>query len=241
MSSASKNILRVLAAALAFGILSPDPNVFAQATPPAGPSSVLPTGGGAALLDPSDTVILLLDHQAGLFQTVKDISVSDLRANVPMLAKLATLLKIPVITTASEPNGPNGPIMPEIKQFAPHSDLRGAKGRSECMGQRRLRQDSACNRKKDIDYGGRLDERLRDVSGAGCQGGGVQGLCSDGCLRRSERNGVAHDTRSFRASWCHSHLHECSFVRGSSYVEPSRSVRTRKALCPRGAELRRFD
>ena len=64
-------------------------------------SSVLPTGGGAALLDSSDTVILLLDHQTGLFQTVKDISVAELRANTIMIAKLATLLKIPVITTAS--------------------------------------------------------------------------------------------------------------------------------------------
>ena len=82
---------------------------------------MLPTGGGAALLDPSDTVILLLDHQTGLFQTVKDISVAELRANVIMIAKLATLLKIPVITTASEPNGPNGPLMPEIQQFAPHA------------------------------------------------------------------------------------------------------------------------
>ena len=63
----------------------------------------------------------LLDHQAGLFQTVKDIGVAELRANIMMLAKLATLLKIPVITTASEPNGPNGPLMPEIHQFAPHA------------------------------------------------------------------------------------------------------------------------
>jgi hypothetical protein len=31
-----------------------------------------------------------------------------------MLAKLATLLKIPVITSASEPNGPNGPLMPRF-------------------------------------------------------------------------------------------------------------------------------
>jgi nicotinamidase-related amidase len=84
-------------------------------------SSVLPTGGGQALLDSSDTVILLLDHQAGLFQTVKDIAVADLRRNVEMIAKLATLLKIPVITTASEPNGPNGPLMPEIHQHAPHA------------------------------------------------------------------------------------------------------------------------
>jgi nicotinamidase-related amidase len=119
MSIVSRNVVRALAAVVALAILAPVQNAFAQARPPAVPSSVLPTGGGAALIDPSDTVILLLDHQSGLFQTVKDISVSELRANVIMLAKLATLLKIPVITTASEPNGPNGPIMPEIKQFMP--------------------------------------------------------------------------------------------------------------------------
>jgi nicotinamidase-related amidase len=92
------------------------------------PSSVLPSGGGAALIDTSDVAILLLDHQAGLFQTVKDIGVTELRNNTIMLAKLATLLKIPVITTASEPNGPNGPLMPEIHQFAPHSQYIGRKG-----------------------------------------------------------------------------------------------------------------
>jgi nicotinamidase-related amidase len=91
-------------------------------------ASVLSTGGGQALLDPSDTVILLLDHQTGLFQTVKDISVAELRANTVALAKLATLLKIPVITTASEPNGPNGPLMPEIHQFAPHAVFVPRKG-----------------------------------------------------------------------------------------------------------------
>ena len=81
----------------------------------------MPTGGGQALLDTSDFVILLLDHQSGLFQTVKDVDLVQLRANVTMLAKLAALLKIPVITTASEPGGPNGPLMPEIHQAAPHA------------------------------------------------------------------------------------------------------------------------
>jgi nicotinamidase-related amidase len=78
-------------------------------------------GGGRGLLDPTDTVLLLLDHQTGLFQVVKDISVAELRANTTMLAKLATLMKLPVITTASEPNGPNGPLMPEIHEAAPHA------------------------------------------------------------------------------------------------------------------------
>lgn len=84
-------------------------------------SSILPTGGGTALLDPSDTVILLLDHQSGLFQTVKDVPVADLRRNVEVLARLATLLSIPLITTASEPGGPNGPLMPEIEEYAPQA------------------------------------------------------------------------------------------------------------------------
>jgi len=77
--------------------------------------------GGKALLDPTDTVFLLLDHQSGLFQNVKDISVAELRANATALAKLAALCQIPVITTASVPDGPNGPLMPEIQEAAPHA------------------------------------------------------------------------------------------------------------------------
>lgn len=91
-----------------------------QDTPHSKPS-VLATGGGAALLDPADTLVLLLDHQSGLFQTVKDIAVADLRRNVETIARLCTLLKIPVITTASEPAGSNGPLMPEIHEHAPHA------------------------------------------------------------------------------------------------------------------------
>jgi hypothetical protein len=118
MSILWKKALRAVFALLAAGLLSPDPRAFAQ---PAAPPSVLPTGGGQALIDTSDTVLLLLDHQSGLLQTVKDISVAELRANTMMLARLATVLKIPVITTASEPNGPNGPLMPEIHQYVPHA------------------------------------------------------------------------------------------------------------------------
>lgn len=77
--------------------------------------------GGKALLDPTDVVMLLLDHQTGLFQNVKDISITELRTNTMAIAKLAALTGIPVITTASEPNGPNGPLMPEIQEAAPHA------------------------------------------------------------------------------------------------------------------------
>jgi nicotinamidase-related amidase len=82
---------------------------------------VLPSGGGKALMNVGDTLLLLLDHQSGLFQTVKDITVAELRANVMALARIATLLKLPIITTASVPDGPNGPVMPEIAKLAPHA------------------------------------------------------------------------------------------------------------------------
>ncbi len=51
-------------------------------------------GGGKALIDPTATVLLLLDHQSGLFQNVKDISVADLRANTTALAKFAALINL---------------------------------------------------------------------------------------------------------------------------------------------------
>ncbi|MFV0436450.1 MAG: isochorismatase family protein [Desulfopila sp.] len=73
------------------------------------------------MLDPNDAVMLLIDHQSGLFNVVRDLPVPDLRNYVIALAKAATLLKIPVITTASVPDGPNGPLIPEIHQYAPHA------------------------------------------------------------------------------------------------------------------------
>jgi nicotinamidase-related amidase len=72
-----------------------------------------------SMIDPGDAIILLIDHQSGLLQTVKDIDTEELRGNIIALAKLAKLLKLPVITTASVPDGPNGPMIPEIKEIVP--------------------------------------------------------------------------------------------------------------------------
>jgi nicotinamidase-related amidase len=80
------------------------------------------------LMEADDAVILLLDHQTGLFQTVKDIPVQDLRTNTIVLARIAGLAKVPVITTASEPNGPNGPLMSELAEAAPGATYVPRKG-----------------------------------------------------------------------------------------------------------------
>lgn len=84
--------------------------------------------GQKAVIDPNDAVMLLIDHQSGLFQTVKDMPMPELRANAIALAKVAALAKIPVITTASVPQGPNGPLIPEIHKAAPHARYVARKG-----------------------------------------------------------------------------------------------------------------
>lgn len=80
------------------------------------------------LLDPDDTVVLLLDHQTGLFQTVKDIPVQDLRSNTVVLAKVAERANLPIFTTASVPDGPNGPLMSELDEAAPSARFIPRKG-----------------------------------------------------------------------------------------------------------------
>ncbi|HZW10426.1 MAG TPA: isochorismatase family protein [Phycisphaerales bacterium] len=73
------------------------------------------------MIDPSDAVMLLIDHQSGLFQLVRDMDLLTLRHNVTALAKVSCLAKIPTFTTASVPDGPNGPLIPEIHHFNPEA------------------------------------------------------------------------------------------------------------------------
>lgn len=71
------------------------------------------------MINPNDSVMLLIDHQTGLFQLVRDIDQTELRNNAIALAKVARLAGIPTFTTASVPDGPNGPLIPEIHQSNP--------------------------------------------------------------------------------------------------------------------------
>lgn len=75
--------------------------------------------GSKWMIDPNDAVMLLIDHQSGLFQLVRDIDQPVLRSHVTALAKLSHLAKLPTFTTASVPDGPNGPLILEIHQYNP--------------------------------------------------------------------------------------------------------------------------
>src|SRR5207302_11114329 len=110
--------------------------------PPAAPAKVL--------LDPNDTIVLLLDHQTGLFQTVKDIPIAELRANTVVLAKIAELAKAPILTTASEPNGSNGPLMPELEKAAPSAKYIARKGEVSAWDNENFRKAVQASGKKTL-------------------------------------------------------------------------------------------
>ncbi len=92
------------------------------------PNTIANFGGQRPVIDPGDAAMLLIDHQSGLFQTIGDMPMPALRNHATALAKMATLAKLPVVTTASVPQGPNGPLIPEIHQNAPHARYVARKG-----------------------------------------------------------------------------------------------------------------
>ena len=71
------------------------------------------------LLSRENTVLLLTDHQVGLYTGVRDITVGDLKHNVVALAKAARILGVPVVITATMTDGMWGPVIPELLAAVP--------------------------------------------------------------------------------------------------------------------------
>jgi hypothetical protein len=72
-----------------------------------------------SMLSRDNAVLLLVDHQVGLISGVRDTTVGDLKHNVVALAKAARTLGVPVIVTATMPDGMWGPTMPELTAALP--------------------------------------------------------------------------------------------------------------------------
>jgi nicotinamidase-related amidase len=74
---------------------------------------------GDNTLTPKNCVFLLVDHQTGLLQLVRDYSVAEFKNNVLALGAIAKAFDIPTILTTSFEQGPNGPLLPELKEMFP--------------------------------------------------------------------------------------------------------------------------
>src|SRR5947207_12930090 len=70
------------------------------------------------LLTRSNAVLLLVDHQIGLYTGVRDIDVLQLKHNVVGLTQAMLALKVPVIVTMTTQKM-WGPLIPELAEALP--------------------------------------------------------------------------------------------------------------------------
>jgi isochorismate hydrolase len=71
-------------------------------------------------LSRDNTVLLLIDHQVGLYTGIRDIPVEELKHNVVSFIKALKLFNIPIIITANAPTTLWGPVIPEITSIVPN-------------------------------------------------------------------------------------------------------------------------
>ncbi len=72
-----------------------------------------------AFVRKDDAVVLLLDHQTGLFSLVRDFEPSQFRNSVLALASTAKCFELPTILATSVEEGANGPLLPDLKAMFP--------------------------------------------------------------------------------------------------------------------------
>ena len=117
------------------------------------------------MIDPDDAVMLLIDHQSGLFQLVKDMDMLTLRNNMIAFAKAARLTKVPTFTTASVPDGPNGPLIPEIHEANPEA-IYITHGSDKCLGRSKVGRSDRERRPQDAHHRRHAHQCLHGVSDA---------------------------------------------------------------------------
>lgn len=70
---------------------------------------------------PSDSALLLIDHQLGTMKLIKNIPLDVVKRNTLALAKTAKILNIPVVLTSSQEQNIQGPLLPELEHIIPEA------------------------------------------------------------------------------------------------------------------------
>lgn len=73
------------------------------------------------LFTADNSALLLIDHQVGTMQLIKNIPLETVKRNTLALAKTAKILEMPVILTSSQETNVQGPLMPELEEILPQS------------------------------------------------------------------------------------------------------------------------
>ncbi|KAI9800962.1 MAG: hypothetical protein M1833_003099 [Piccolia ochrophora] len=86
-------------------------------------TTALTPGPEFVRLNKTDALVIVADHQVGLFHVVRDFEPTEFRNNILAHAGLAQLFSLPIVLTTSAETGPNGPLPREIRDMHPDAPL----------------------------------------------------------------------------------------------------------------------
>ena len=70
-------------------------------------------------MTPADSALLLIDHQVGTMQLIKNLPLDHVQRATLALARAAKVLEMPVILTSSQEDRIQGPLLPELAELLP--------------------------------------------------------------------------------------------------------------------------
>jgi nicotinamidase-related amidase len=73
------------------------------------------------IFQPEDTALLLIDHQIGTMQLIKNIPLDVVKRHTIALAKTAQILNMPVVLTSSQEENIQGSLLPELEEILPEA------------------------------------------------------------------------------------------------------------------------
>ncbi|GJE99969.1 Isochorismatase hydrolase [Phanerochaete sordida] len=72
-------------------------------------------------IDKDNVMLLVVDHQEGLFQMARDTNPVSVKSNILAHAALGQVFNLPTILTTSAETGPNGPLPQEVIAMHPNA------------------------------------------------------------------------------------------------------------------------
>lgn len=73
------------------------------------------------IFQPEDTALVLIDHQIGTMQLIKNIPLDTVKRHTLALAQTAKILNLPVVLTSSEEENMQGVLLPELQEIVPEA------------------------------------------------------------------------------------------------------------------------
>ncbi|KAI0743124.1 Isochorismatase hydrolase [Daedaleopsis nitida] len=74
-------------------------------------------------IDKDNVMLLVVDHQEGLYQLARDRTPVEVKNNILAHAELGKIFNLPTVLTTSTETGPNGPLPAEVLAMHPNAPL----------------------------------------------------------------------------------------------------------------------